>query len=65
LYCAWPNDLADDFRSRVVETDVVAHLFALLEVEGQDSVIQQSFVDAITALAKFGGFLYHFVLCED
>ena len=55
--------MADDFRSKMVETDVLAHLFALLE--DQDSVVQCSFVNAITTLAKYGRLIYHFVLCED
>ena len=56
------DDLADNFRFKMTETDVLLRFFGLLE--GQDKDIQQTSVDAITTLAKFGGFQYHFVLCE-
>ena len=64
LYCARTDDPVDDFRSKMVETDVLTRLCALFE--RQDSVVQRSFVSAITTLAEFGGFLCNFtILCTD
>ena len=61
--CAGTNDLADDFRSQIVETDVLVRLVGLLQ--HQDSDIRQSSIEVITTLAKFGTLIYHFVLCDD
>jgi hypothetical protein len=57
------DDPADDFRSKMVETDVVAHLVGFLQ-DGNLST-RRLFMDAITSLAKFGTWIYHFGLCED
>ena len=57
------DDSADDFYSKVVETNVLTRLFGLLQ--HQDSDIRQSSIEAIAALAKVGKFICHFVLCED
>ena len=50
--------MADDFCSKLVETDVLARLFGMLE--SQDSDIQRLSVNAITTFAEFGEFLYPF-----
>ena len=61
LYTMWgTNDLSDDFRSKMVETDVLSHVFGLLQ--HQDSDIRQSSVEVITTLAKFGRLICHSVL---
>jgi hypothetical protein len=54
---------ADNLRSKMVETDVLAHLVHLLQYEDLEE--RWSSVKIITALAKFGRLIYHFVLCED
>jgi hypothetical protein len=63
LDCARIDDLADNFRSEMVETDVLAHLVGLLQDD--DSDVRRSSVDTITSLAKFGRLIYHSGLCED
>ena len=53
---------ADDFRSKMLETDIIDCLLGLLQ--DQDGDKQQSSIKAITVLSKFGRLtLYHFVLC--
>jgi hypothetical protein len=47
----------------MVEVDVLARLFGMLEDEYED--VHQSAIKVITALAKFGRLIYHFVLCKD
>jgi hypothetical protein len=47
----------------MVETDVFAYLVGLLQ-DG-DASVHWSSIKAITALAKFGRLIYHFVVCED
>ena len=47
----------------MVKSDVLVRLVDLLQ--GQDSDIRQSSIKAITALAKIGRLIYHFVLCKD
>jgi hypothetical protein len=56
------DDPADDFRYIMVETNVLTRLVGLLQ--DKDSDVRQSAIEAITALAKFGKLIYHFVLCE-
>jgi hypothetical protein len=63
LYCTKADDPADDFRSKMVETDVLTCLVGLLQ-DG-DAVVRKSSIKAITALAKFGRLIHYFVLCED
>ena len=63
LYCARTDDPADDFRSKMVETYVLARLRALLE--HHNSVVRRTSINAITTLAKSGKLIYHFVVCED
>ena len=63
LYCARTDGLADDFRSKVAEAGVLTHLFDRLEHWDKDT--RRLTVNAITTLAEFGGFPYHFVLCKD
>ena len=48
------HDPTDDFRSKILEKDILVHLFRLLE----DWVLRTKFKKAITTLAEFGGFLY-------
>ena len=48
---------ADDFRSKILEKDILVHLFRLL----QDIVLRIKSRKAITTLAEFSGFLYHFL----
>jgi hypothetical protein len=57
------DDPADDFRSKLVEADVLASLFDLLQDDFPH--VRRSAIEAITALAKFGGLIYHFVLRDD
>jgi hypothetical protein len=45
----------------MVETDFFARIVDLL----QDGRVQLLPIKSITALAKFGRLMYHFVLCED
>jgi hypothetical protein len=63
LYCTKAEDLADGFRSKMVEADILACLVGLL----QDGVatVRITSIKAITALAEFGRLIYHFLLCED
>ena len=63
LYCARTYGLADDFRSKMVETDTLACLLDL--VKDHDSDVRRLSVNAITTLAEFSGFPYHFVLCKE
>jgi hypothetical protein len=46
----------------MVETDVLAFLVGLLQDNNIDG--RWSSMKVITALAKFGGLIYHFALCE-
>jgi hypothetical protein len=46
----------------MVETDVLAGLFGLLQ--DPDSGTRQSSLEVITALVKFGWLIYYFVLYE-
>jgi HEAT repeat protein len=62
-YCARTDNPADDFCSKMVEVDVLARLFDVLQDE--DKYVNQSAIKVITALAKFGRLIYHFVLCKD
>ena len=62
LYCARTDDSTDDFRSKM-ETDVFPHLPDLLQ--DRDLHVRQSSIEVIIALAKFGGLLCHFWVCED
>jgi hypothetical protein len=57
------DDPADDFRSKIVETDVLARLVGLLQ--DQDSGVCQSSIEVIIALAEFGRLINHFVPCGD
>ena len=57
------DDPADDFRSKMLETDVLARLVGLLQVGGSYGC--QSSIDVIAVLAKYGRLIYYFVLCED
>ena len=63
LYCATTDELADDFRSRIVEPDVFTRLIGLLQ--NPDWGVRQSSVEVITTLAEFGRLIYHIVVCED
>ena len=45
-----------------METYVIARLFGLLQDSHLD--VRQASIDVITALAKFGKLIYHFVLRE-
>jgi hypothetical protein len=63
LGCARTDDPADDFYSKMVEIDVVAHLVGFLQ-DGNLSTPKLS-MDAITTLTKFGRSVYHFGMCED
>ena len=47
----------------MVEPDFFTCLFDLLQ--SPDWGARQSSVEVITALAKFGRLIYHFVLCND
>ena len=58
LCYAMTDNPADDFRSKAVDTNVLARLFGLLQNRGSD--IRQSSIEVITALAKFGRLIYHF-----
>ena len=60
FYCARADDLADDFRYKMIKTDVLARLVGLLQ--DRFSHVCQSSVDVIVALANFGRLIYHFVL---
>jgi hypothetical protein len=62
LRCASTDDPTDDFRSKM-EADVLARVFGLLQDPGWGA--RQLAIAAITAFAKFGRLIYHFVLCED
>lgn len=57
------DNLADDFRSEIVEADFFAHLLCLLQTRGLD--VCQSSINIIAALVKFGLFIYHFAICKD
>jgi hypothetical protein len=57
------DNLADNFRSKMVETDVLACLVGQLQVKTAGP--PQPSINVISALAKFGRLIYHFVLCED
>jgi hypothetical protein len=61
--CVRTNDSADDFRSKMVETDVVSRIFGLIQDSGWGT--RWSPVKAIAALGKFGRLIYYFVLCKD
>jgi hypothetical protein len=63
LGCVRTDDPADDFRSKMVEANVLTGLVGLLQ-DG-DSYVQRSSVDAINSLAKFGRLIYRSGLCED
>jgi hypothetical protein len=63
LYCARTDDLADNFRFKMVESDVLSHTVGLLQDYYPD--VRQSVIELITALAKFGRLIYYSVLCED
>ena len=62
LYCAKTDELADDFHSKLMETDVLVCLVGLLQ--DQNSDVRQPSIEAVTALAKIGRLIHHFVLCE-
>ena len=47
----------------MVESDVLACLSSLLQ--DRDLDVRQSSIKAISALAKIGRLIYHFVLCKD
>jgi hypothetical protein len=47
----------------MVETDVLARLFGLLQDPGWGARL--SFIEVITALAIFGRLIYYFVLCKN
>lgn len=55
------HDPIDDFRSKIIKTDVLAYLFSLLT--NQSSDVQLSSIEAIAALAKFGRLTY-ILYCE-
>jgi hypothetical protein len=57
------NNLADDFRSNMVEADVFDFLVGLLQ--NGNAAIGWSSIQIITALVKFGRLMYHFVPCEN
>ena len=63
LYCAKTDDPADNFRSEIVESDVLVHLVDLLQYQNSDEC--QLSIKAITTLAKFGRLIYQFALCKD
>ena len=52
LDCVRTDDLVDDFCSKMVETDVLAHLVGFLQ--DSDSDIRLSSKNIITTLEKFG-----------
>jgi hypothetical protein len=56
------DDSAEDFRSKMVEADVLARLFGLLQEPGLE--VRQSSIEVITALAKFGTLTNYLVLCK-
>jgi hypothetical protein len=57
------DDSADDFHSKMVETDFLGRLFVLLRDDNRD--VQTSSFSALTSLAKLGRLIYHSGLCED
>ena len=59
-YYARTNDPTDDFRSQMLETDVLSRLLGLLQDQGLD--VRQSSTEAITTFAMFGRLMYQFVL---
>ena len=63
LYSARTDDLADDFRSKLVETDVLTHLIGLLQ--DRRTEVQWTSMIVITTLAKFCKVICHFVQCES
>ena len=62
LYFPRTDDAADDFRSKIVETDVLTHLIGLLQHQRKD--VQWSSIIIITTLAKFGRFIYSFCTAQ-
>lgn len=46
----------------MLETHVLDCLIGVLK--GEDEDVQQSSMKALTALAKFGRLIFHFVLCD-
>ena len=62
LDCVRTDDLVDDFCSKMVETDVLAHLVALLQ-DGNPE-LQSSSINAIATLAKLGRSIYYFGLVQ-
>ena len=63
LYWARTDDPADDFRSKMMETNILACLVDLLRSKVSD--VSQLSIDAIAALAKFGRLTSHFLLCKS
>ena len=60
LDCVRTDDPADNFRSKMVETDVIAHIVGFLQDWNLD--VQLSSINAITTLVKFGMLIYVFGL---
>jgi hypothetical protein len=54
------DNSADDFRSKMVEADVLAHLVVLL----QNSDLLDSSMETIINLAKFGMLLSYFEMLK-
>ena len=52
------DNTADDFRSKIFETDVLARLVGLFQ--DWNERVRWSSVISITTLVKFGGLLYYF-----
>jgi hypothetical protein len=57
------DDPADDFRSKMVETDFLARVVGFLQ--DQDSDVCVSSIGVIIGLAEFGTLINYFVLCGD
>ena len=56
--CARTDYPADDFRSKMIKIDLLAHLLDLLL--HRDLEVQGLYLKVIIALAKFGTLIYHF-----
>jgi hypothetical protein len=59
--CCWVDDPPGDFRSKMVEADVLVRLVSWL----QDDHIKWLSIKSIIALAQFRRLMYCFVLCKD
>ena len=58
--CAGTDNAAADLCSKMVETDILAHLVGLLQ--NGNKHVRRSSVIAITTLVRSGGSLHHFRL---